>query len=48
MKKETSKPKRHKPRNDTCVYCGEKEFERTAIKHVGVIRICKNCGEQAD
>jgi hypothetical protein len=32
MKKETSKPKRHKPRNDTCVYCGEKEFEQIQEK----------------
>lgn len=43
-KKENKRPKR--PPNDTCIYCGGKEFEQTAIKHVGVIRICKECKEQ--
>ena len=33
---------------ETCPFCGSKNIERTAVKHVGVIRICKDCGEQLD
>lgn len=43
-KKENKRPKR--PPNDTCIYCGGKEFEHIQVSHVGVIRICKECKEQ--
>jgi hypothetical protein len=43
-----SKKKRYpkKPESKSCYACGSENIEQTFIKHVGVIRICKDCREQ--
>jgi hypothetical protein len=44
--KKKSYPKKPEPKE--CYYCGSKDFEQSYCKHVGVIKTCKSCGEQAD
>jgi hypothetical protein len=48
MKKKKESKGFKRPPNDTCIYCGGKEFEHIQISKVGVVRLCKNCGEQTD
>lgn len=50
-----SKPLKPKKKSHTkkleiksCYFCGSNNIEQTAIKHVGVVRTCKNCKEQLD
>ena len=46
------KPKKkqvyRKPIEETCPFCGSKNIELLPCHNVGVIRICKDCGEQLD
>lgn len=37
-----------KPEAKTCPYCGSEKIEQTQILHVGVVKICKDCGEEID
>lgn len=37
-----------KPETKTCPYCGSEKIERQAVAHVGIVKICKNCGEEID
>jgi hypothetical protein len=51
MKEQPSPRKKktyRKPEFRECPYCGSKNIEQTVIKHVGVIKTCKNCREQID
>jgi len=50
--KDGEKPRKKKnyrrPEARECPYCGSKNIEQTSIKHVGVVKTCKNCREQID
>jgi len=45
-KKPKKKQGRWMQKIDTCPYCGSKKIELLPIKHVGCVKICKECGEQ--
>lgn len=43
---QNNKKKKQKPKQNQCPYCGDKNVDTVYVKHVGVLRICKNCREE--
>ena len=40
------KHKNNKPVQNDCPYCGSEKIEHVYIKHVGSMRVCKECREE--